>query len=104
MKTHVNTYRFAIQVLFISLLVGCTLLPQAGETDYREKDIDRNGPQLNSIIEINPDALEIAKALDAERKTSGPRGPMHGIPIILKANIDTADKMETTAGSLALVD
>lgn len=68
----------------------------------RIEDIDRAGPELNSIIEINPQALEIAAALDAERAASGPRGPMHGIPVILKANIDTADQMETTAGSLAL--
>jgi len=68
----------------------------------RIEAIDRNGPKLNSIIEINPQALEIASALDAERQASGPRGPMHGIPVVLKANIDTADEMETTAGSLAL--
>ena len=64
--------------------------------------IDRNGRTLNSIIEINPDALSIAAALDAERREAGPRGPMHGIPVVLKANIDTADAMETTAGSLAM--
>jgi len=64
--------------------------------------IDRNGPELNAIIELNPDALQIARALDEEWKESGPRGPMHGIPIVLKANIDTADRMHTTAGSLAL--
>jgi len=68
----------------------------------RIEAIDRNGPGLNSIIEINPQAIEIATALDAERQASGPRGPMHGIPVVLKANIDTADGMETTAGSLAL--
>ncbi len=68
----------------------------------RIESIDRNGPQLNAIIEINPDALQIARALDEERRRSGPRGPMHGIPVILKANIDTADRMHTTAGSLAL--
>ena len=68
----------------------------------RIEAIDRNGPALNSIIEINPQAIEIAAALDAERQVSGPRGPMHGIPVVLKANIDTADEMETTAGSLAL--
>jgi amidase len=68
----------------------------------RIEAIDQNGPALNSIIEVNPDALGIAAALDAEREVSGPRGPMHGIPVVLKANIDTADKMETTAGSLAL--
>lgn len=69
----------------------------------RIDSIDRNGPALNSIIEANPDALAIARALDRERATSGPRGPMHGIPVVLKANIDTADKMDTTAGSLAMV-
>lgn len=68
----------------------------------RIESIDRSGPQLNAIIEINPDALQIARALDEERRQSGPRGPMHGIPVILKANIDTADRMHTTAGSLAL--
>lgn len=68
----------------------------------RIEAIDRNGPKLNSIIEINPQAIEIATALDTERQKSGPRGPMHGIPVVLKANIDTADQMETTAGSLAL--
>ena len=68
----------------------------------RIEAIDRNGPRLNSVIELNPDALEIADALDQERRQKGPRGPMHGIPILLKDNIDTADKMMTTAGSLAL--
>jgi len=65
--------------------------------------IDRRGPQLNSIIEMNPDALVIAGQLDAERKANGPRGPLHGIPVVIKDNIATADKMQTTAGSLALV-
>lgn len=64
--------------------------------------IDSAGPALNSIIELNPDALTIARALDEEWQASGPRGPMHGIPVVLKANIDTADRMHTTAGSLAL--
>jgi amidase len=64
--------------------------------------IDRDGPALNSIIEVNPDALEIARALDQERAASGSRSSMHGIPVVLKANIDTADQMDTTAGSLAL--
>ena len=67
----------------------------------RIKEID---PKLNSIIETNPDALTIADALDKERKAGKVRSPMHGIPVLLKDNIDTADKMKTTAGSLALVD
>jgi len=66
--------------------------------------IDRSGPALNAILEINPDALQTARALDEERRESGPRGPMHGVPVILKANIDTADKMYTSAGSQALAD
>ena len=65
--------------------------------------LDKAGPKLNSIIELNPDALTIATALDAERKAKGPRGPLHGIPVLLKDNIATADGMQTTAGSLALV-
>jgi amidase len=64
--------------------------------------IDKQGPRLNSVIELNPDAASIAAALDDERKTKGPRGPLHGIPVLLKDNIDTADRMSTTAGSLAL--
>jgi amidase len=68
----------------------------------RIDSIDRSGPVLNSIIEVNPEALDIARALDQERQTSGARGPMHGIPVVLKANIDTADQMDTSAGSLAL--
>ena len=70
----------------------------------RIETVDRSGPTLNSIIELNPDALMIARALDEEWQRSGPRGPMHGIPVVLKANIDTADKMRTTAGSLALAE
>jgi amidase len=69
----------------------------------RIDDIDKKGPTLRSIIELNPDAEEIAAALDRERKERGTRGPLHGIPILLKDNIDTADRMMTTAGSLALV-
>lgn len=65
--------------------------------------IDADGPKLKSVIEVNPDALEIADQLDRERKEKGIRGPLHGIPVLIKDNIDTADKMMTTAGSLALV-
>ncbi|MCF2487196.1 amidase [Dyadobacter sp. CY347] len=64
--------------------------------------LDRNGPKINAVIEINPDALAIAEAMDAERKKGRLRGPMHGIPILIKDNIDTKDKMQTTAGSIAL--
>jgi len=59
--------------------------------------------RLRSVIEINPDALPIAAALDRERREKGPRGPLHGVPVLIKDNIDTADRMMTTAGSLALV-
>ncbi len=64
--------------------------------------LDRQGPTLRHVIETNPDALAIADALDAERKAGRTRGPMHGIPVLVKDNIDTADRMTTTAGSLAL--
>ncbi len=69
----------------------------------RIDEIDKRGPAVNAIIEVNPDAFAIADALDQERKAKGPRGPLHGIPVLIKDNIDTADRMMTTAGSLALV-
>lgn len=69
----------------------------------RIEAIDRNGPSLKSVIELNPDAPTIADALDKERAEKGPRGPLHGIPVLIKDNIDTSDKMATTAGSLALI-
>lgn len=83
-----------------------------GETTIREiveaalariDAIDQQGPTVNAVIEINPDALTIADELDAELAAGAPRGPMHGIPVLIKDNIGTADNMETTAGSLALV-
>ncbi|UFH54131.1 amidase [Spirosoma sp. KNUC1025] len=64
--------------------------------------IDKKGPRLNAVIEVNPDALTIAKAMDQERKDGKLRGPMHGIPVLIKDNIDTGDQMMTTAGALAL--
>jgi len=64
--------------------------------------IDEGGPQINSVLELNPDALVIAESLDAERKAGKVRGPLHGIPVLIKGNIDTFDRMTTTAGSLAL--
>jgi len=69
----------------------------------RIKEVDRKGPTLNAIIELNPDALDIAGQMDKERKAGHIRGPLHGIPILVKDNIDTGDKMMTTAGSLALL-
>ena len=65
--------------------------------------IDKKGPALHSVIELNPDALGIAEAMDKERKESKIRGPLHGIPVLIKDNINTGDKMMTTAGSLALL-
>ena len=64
--------------------------------------IDRRGPALKSVIEANPDAPAIARVLDEELRNKGPRGPLHGVPVLLKDNIDTNDRMQTTAGSLAL--
>jgi amidase len=69
----------------------------------RIAELDSAGPRLRSVIEINPDAVQIAEALDKERQAGALRGPLHGIPIIIKDSIDTADRMLTTAGSLALV-
>ena len=68
----------------------------------RIEEIDKAGPAINAVIELNPEAFAIADSLDAERKSKGPRGPLHGIPVLIKDNIGTADKMMTTAGSLAL--
>ena len=70
---------------------------------HRIEAIDKKGPRLNSIIELNPDALSIAKIMDLELKSNKRRGPLHGIPVLIKDNIDTVDKMQTTSGSLALV-
>jgi len=68
----------------------------------RIEAVDRHGPQINAIIELNPDAIDAARRLDAERRAGKLRGPLHGIPVLLKDNIATADRMSTTAGSLAL--
>src|ERR1700730_4479399 len=69
----------------------------------RIRAIDQSGPTVNSVIELNPDAREIAGQPDHERRTRGARGPLHGIPVLLKDNIDTHDQMQTAAGSLGLV-
>ncbi|TXC89692.1 amidase [Metabacillus litoralis] len=70
----------------------------------RISEIDQSGASINSMIEVNPEALQIAAALDYERKTKGSRGALHGIPVVIKDNIDTGDKMHTSAGSLVLAD
>ncbi|WP_027891126.1 amidase family protein [Calidithermus chliarophilus] len=70
----------------------------------RIRRYDQGGPRLNSVLETNPEARKIARALDKERARKGPRGPLHGIPVIVKDNLDTADKMHTSAGSLAMKD
>ena len=80
-----------------------TALALVQQYKARIKAIDRHGPKINSVLELNPDAEEIANALDQERREHGPRGPLHGIPLMLKDNIDTHDRMHTTAGSLALL-
>jgi len=69
---------------------------------YQIAKQDQNGPKINSILEINPDAIFLAEALDYERKAKGPRGPLHGIPVLLKDNIETKDSMHTSAGTIAL--
>jgi len=70
----------------------------------RIEELDRRGPALRAVIELNPDAIAIARVLDRERKLKGPRGPLHGIPVLIKDNVDTRDRMATSAGSLALAE
>lgn len=83
-----------------------TLTSRAIVEQYLKRihDIDKNGPKLNSVIELNPDALKIADEMDKERHAGKLRGPMHGIPVLIKDNISTGDKMHTTAGALAIAD
>src|SRR5258705_4495525 len=69
----------------------------------RIESLNMKGPALRAVLEVNPDALTAAEALDAERKAKGPRGPLHGIPVLVKDNVATRDRMQSTAGSLALV-
>jgi amidase len=101
--------RYAVEEVTMARL-GAALA--AGEVTSRQlvdaylariAEIDDRGPTLGAVVEVNPDARAIADALDRELRERGPRGPLHGIPVLLKDNIDTADGMETTAGSLALV-
>ena len=82
---------------------GLTALALVQHYQTRIQNLDRKGPSVNSVLELNPDAEAIARSLDQERKAGHFRGPLHGIPVLIKGNIDTADKMSSTAGSLALV-
>ena len=89
----------------LEALLGSGRLASVDLVDFHLRRIDaldRHGPALRAVLETNPDARDLAAELDAERRRSGPRGPLHGIPVLLKDNIDTADGQSTTAGSLAL--
>jgi amidase len=89
----------------LQAMMASNRLSSAQLTQYyidRVLALDQNGPGVNAVIELNPDAIAIAKDLDQERRHHGARGPMHGIPVLLKDNIDTGDRMQTTAGSFAL--
>jgi len=87
-----------------ALATGETTVREIVESALARIDaLDQQGAAINAVIELNPDALAIADELDAELAEGTPRGPMHGIPVLIKDNIGTADAMETTAGSLALV-
>src|SRR5258708_16466761 len=85
-------------------LASGSLTSRALTESYLERidALDRHGPALNSVIELNPEALAIADTLDDERQAGRLRGPLHGLPILIKDNLDTGDRMQTTAGSLAL--
>lgn len=94
-----------LSVMQLQEKVKSGLLSYAGLTKIylsRIQEIDKAGPMLNAVIEINPDALTIAERMDKEFKAGKSRGPLHGIPVLIKDNIDSGDKMQTTAGSLAL--
>jgi amidase len=102
-RTHADPDERSIAELQRALVTGAltsqTLVQQCLD---RIESMDVRGPTLRALIETNPDALAVAAALDAERKSGRVRGPLHGIPVLVKDNIDTADRMTTTAGSLAL--
>jgi len=93
---------FELDELTIAQLQKFTAQALVEKYFARINEVDRSGPTLRAVIETNPDALAIAQALDQERQAKGPRGPLHGIPVLIKDNIDTADRMMTTAGSLSL--
>jgi len=103
-EAHVDVVEASIADLQAALLAGRTTSRGLVNAYLaRIRAIDKSGPRINSIIELNPDALKIAGELDRERAAKQVRGPLHGIPVLIKDNIATADAMQTTAGSLALV-
>ncbi len=128
MKTRFALLPATLMLVACAVVVGCAPPPQdfseatiadlhdqlvRGDTSSVEliewyldriETIDQSGPQLHSVIEVNDHAVAIARSLDDELRNDGPRGPMHGIPVLLKANIDTGDDMATSAGSLALAE
>ena len=105
-ETHADDFRFKEMTIdqLQALMASGDLSSETLVRAYldRIEAIDRNGPTLRSVIETNPEAEQIAAGLDAERRSGRTRGPLHGIPILVKDNIETADRMTTTAGSLAL--
>src|SRR5437762_830301 len=103
-RVDIELEEVSIDALQAGLAGGAFTARQVAEA-YLERieAIDGKGPTLRSVLEVNPDALQIADALDRERAEGHIRGPLHGVPIMLKDNINTADGMQTTAGSLALL-
>jgi amidase len=106
-RVNAQTKTFDLQEKTVVELQAAMTRGEATAAEITKKYLDNIGTtdkKINSIIELNPDAVEIAEQMDRERKAGKVRGPLHGIPVVLKDNIDTADKMKTTAGSLALVN
>src|SRR2546428_12676665 len=102
-STPSDPHEATIVELRAAMDAGC--LTSAGLTRHflqRIEAYDRGGPRLNAVLEVNPEALEIAEALDRVHASTGPRGPLPGIPVLLKDNICTADRLHTSAGSLAI--
>src|SRR5438093_10290415 len=103
MQENSASARSDIQEAEIGRLQGKSSSALTAEYLERIAKIDKSGPTLNAVMEVNPDARAIARMLDEEKKSNGPRGPLHGVPVLIKDNIDTHDRMMTTAGSLALM-
>ncbi|MFN3590093.1 MAG: amidase family protein, partial [Spirosomataceae bacterium] len=99
----ISLEEMTVQQLQTAYKTGKMTIPQVTQWYLdRIKAIDQTGPELRSVLAINPDAMQIAQELEKERKAGKSRGPLHGVPVLLKDNIDTHDKMPTTAGSRAL--